>query len=187
MTTPELIALLRKNPISVGCAALALGLTVWTYLDSDEEPKLASQLEQVSAEASRHAANIKNAAQLHEQLNALAAARAEIEPRIVRASELAQNTQYFYKIESETGTKIDIQRANQTVTIKPGTKTIYAPVTFSVAVEGEYPAILEFLRRVEHGVHFARVTSCTLNKSGTALDRSGPLRLVLNLELLGQP
>ena len=186
MTTPELIALLKKNPVSVGCGVVALALAGWSYLDSDDEPKLAAQLVQVSSEADRLAANIKNAAQLHEQLNALDAARAEIEPRIVRASELAKNLQYFYKIEAETGAKVtDLQRIGGAGPVKPGAKGIYQPVGFSLALEGEYPAVLDFLRRLENGTHFCRVIAATLNKGGNDLDRAGALKLTLTLELLG--
>ncbi len=188
MTTAELIALLKKNPISVGCAAVTLGLAVWTYIDSDDPPRLSTELDQVSTESHRLAANIKNSAQLHEQLNALAAARVEIEPRIVHVSELAKNLQYFYRIEAETGTKItDLQRNNQASPLKPGPKGVYAPVGFTVSVEGEYPSILEFLRRLENGTHFCRVISGNLAKGGNDVDRSGPLKLNLTLELLGQP
>lgn len=188
MTTADLLALLKKNPISVGCGVIALGLGIWSYIDSDDEPQLAMQLDQVSAEASRLSANIKNAAQLHDQLRALAEARVAIEPRIVHASELAKNLQYFYKIEAETGTKItDLQKINSTGPAKPGAKTIYAPVGFSLSVEGEYASILEFLRRLENGTHFCRVITGNLAKGGNDLDRSGPLKLNLTLELLGQP
>jgi len=188
MTDKELIALLKKNPIGVGCGVLAIALGAALYFRSDGLPAASAKLDQVSAEGQRLTANIKNAAQLHEQLAALAAADQEVEPRIVHAGELAKNLQYFYKIEAETGTKLtDLhQNAMMPATAKGPAKTTYSGISFSVTVEGEYTALLDFLRRLENGSHYCRVLTATMSLSGNEVDRTGPLRLIITLELLGQ-
>lgn len=188
MTDKELIALLKKNPISVGCALVSIGLGVGLYLRSDGIPEAEARLEQVSAEGQRLAANIKNAAQLHEQLAAFAAAGTEIEPRIVHQNQLAKNLQYFYKLEADTGTKLaDLHQSTAPANASKGPKATYAGIAYSVSVEGDYPSLLDFLRRLESGTHYCRVLTCTVSLSGGELDRTSPLRLVVNLELLGQP
>lgn len=187
MTNQEAIALLKKNPIAVGCALLAIGLGVGVYLRSDGVPDASQKLDQVSREGQRLAENIRNKAQLSEQLDEMAAAQKAIEPRIIHESDLATNLQYFYKIEADTGVKITELHQNNSGPAKPGPKPTYIGVSFSVSVEGEYPAILDFLRRLEHGSHYCRALAANLIKGGSLIDRSGPLRLSLTVELLGQP
>ena len=74
MNTAELLAFIKKNPISVGCGLLCLILGAGIYFRSSEIPDAEAALAQKSAEAARYAANIKNAAQLKEQLDVLVAA-----------------------------------------------------------------------------------------------------------------
>jgi hypothetical protein len=186
ISNEQLFAFVRKNPVTLGCAVLALGLGVAIYLRGQDLPAAESELEQKSTEGRRLALNLKNSAQLNEQVAAMTAALAAIEPRLVHADELANNLQYFYKLESETGTKLaDLRQlaASRPKAGKPAGP--FAPVAFSASVQGEYAAVLDFLRRLENGVHYARVNSATITL--TSPDRTGPLMLQLELELLGLP
>lgn len=185
MTSKDLIAFVRKNPISVGCAVVSLALAVGIYFRSDALPTQEEKLDKLAQEGGRLATNIKYAAQLNEQLAALTAAAKAIEPRIVHAGELAKNLQYFYKLESDTGTKLGNLHQDAFVP-KKGAKTVYAGIGFGFSVEGEYPALLDFLRRLEHGERYCRVITANVGVSSDA-DRPKPLKLNLTLELLGQP
>lgn len=191
MTNQELVALVKKNPVSVGCGVLALALGAGLYFRSDQIPAVTAQLDQVSAEGRRLTANIRNAAQLAEQIATLEEAGRKIAPRIVSAPELAKNLQYFYKLEADTGTKlIDLRQLPPAVAgpgAAKGSPAIYAGVGFAVSVEGEYPTIIDFLRRLENGTHYCRVINATVTTTGGETDRTGPLKLTLTLELLGQP
>lgn len=184
MTNEEAIAMMKKNPISLGCGALSFLLAVGLYLRMEALPDAEAELTQKSAAAERIGMNIKYSAQLKEQADALVAANAEIDTRIIRASEFGNNTQYFYKLETETGVKLlDLRQTTASVT-KPA-KGTYSPVSFAVTVQGTFPQILTFLRQLENGAHYSRVLTATCTTNAAA--RSGPLTLALTLDLLGLP
>jgi len=185
MTGADLTAFVKKHPVSVGCGALALVFGLTVYFRADGVPEAQGLLEERSGEADRLSANIKHAAQLNEQLAALAAAGRAIEPRLIRSSELATNLQYFYKLEADTGTKLVELRQNPPPATRPASKALFPPVSFSLTIEGDYPAVLDFLRRLEAGTHFCRVQSAVLRSAAPVAGRNDTVRLALGLELLG--
>ena len=185
MNIQDLIAVLKKNPISVGCGVLSLALLGAIYFRLDAVPQVEVDLAQKSAQAEKIALNIKYSAQLKEQLDALIEANRQIDSRIVRASELGKNTGYFYQVESITGAKIiDLRQTTPTIVPKPA-KGTFIPVAFSVTVQGNLVQVLEFLRQIESGAHYSRILVAACN--GNAATRSTPLTLALSLELLGIP
>lgn len=185
MTNEELVALLKKNPVSVGCGVLSLALIAGLYFRSDAIPEAEAELAQKATEAERLAQNIKFSEKLKEQLDAITAANKEIDTRIVRASQVGNNTQYFYKLESETGVKLVDFRPLSVAAAAKGSKATFMPVGFNVSVQGSLPQILDFLRSLEEGTRYARVLAASL--SGTPANRRGPLTLVVSVELLGLP
>ena len=189
MAGEPLVATLKANPISVACGALALTLAVGIYLRSDRVPENEALLDQKASLGERIDANLKNGAQLADQFAAIAAARKEIETRLIHPDEVAKNLGFFYKLEAETGTKLIDLRQNVMPVFKPGSKpkTFYTGIGYSVAVRGDYVRLLEFLRRLESGQRFCRVMTVTATMSGaTEKDRTNELTLNLGLELLGQ-
>lgn len=185
MTNAELGAFVRRNPISFGCGLLAVVLAVATYYRKDSLPEAQTLLDQRVKEGTRLDNNVRYGAQLTEQLATLTAAGREIQSHLVRGSELAGNLQYFYRLEAETGAKIIELRQNGVVPPPKGTKATYVGVSFTVSMQGDYPVVLDVLRRLENGNHFCRVTSVNVAPIGP--DRATPLKLALGLELLGQP
>jgi hypothetical protein len=184
MTNQEAMVMLRKNPISFGCGALAFLRSVGIYLRSEALPDAEADMTQKSAAAERIASNLKYSTQLKEQADGLVAANTAIDARIIRASQLGANTQYFYKLEADTGVKLlDLRQVTASVA-KPA-KGSFSPVAFAVTVQGTFPQVIEFLRQVENGTHYCRVMTavCSSNPSS----RNLPLTLALNLELLGVP
>jgi hypothetical protein len=184
MTNAEALVLIRKNPISFGCMAVSFALAVAVYLRSEVIPEVEAQLIQKSAEAERIALNIQYSAQLKEQAEALTAANKEIDARMVRASQVGNNTQYFFKLESDTGVKITDFRQTTAAVVKP-VKGSYAPVGFSVTIQGTLPQILDFVRQLENGTHYSRVLTAGFSVNPAL--RNSPLSLGLTLELLGMP
>ncbi len=184
MTNADQFAFVKKNPISVGCGVVALALIAGIYLRSDAIPEAEGILVQKTAQAERYALNIKYSAQLKEQLEALAGANKEIDGRIVRASQLGTNTQYFYKLQSDSGVKLlDFRQGTAGVVAKG--KSTFVPIPFSVSVQGTLPQVMKFLRELESGNHYCRIL--TASCAGSAVARSQPLTLSLNLEMLGLP
>jgi hypothetical protein len=187
MTNQQLAALVRKHPVVVAGVALALAFAAASYFRHDGIAEAEGQRDAKNAEADRLALNIKHAAQLNDQVAALVSAREAIEPRLIRPAELAKNLQYFYKLESETGTKLVELRQNAPPSTRPPQKTIFNPVSFSLTVEGDYPSVLTFLRRLEGGAHYCRVLSAVLRSAAPNADRNDSVRLALGVELLGTP
>jgi len=185
MSNEAVIAFIKKNPISVGCGLLSLVLVAGTYFRGASIPDAEADLAQKSAEAGKHAANIKNAVQLQEHLDALVAANKEIDSRIIRAGQLGVNNQYFFKLESDTGAKLVDFRQVPLPTAPKGPKTAFNPVAFNVSVQGSLAQLIDFLHRLESGAHYCRVL--TANCAVAPLQRDGPLTLSLTLELLGLP
>lgn len=184
MTKDDLLSFLKKNPIGVGCGLLSIGLGAAIYFRGDKLPAAEEELIQQSAEASRLAANLQNAAQLKEQLEALVTADKEVESRLLHASQTLNNYQIFYKLESETGAKMTIN-PGVVAAPKPGQKNAFVSVPFSITAQGTQAQILDLLRRLESGAHYCRIMSASC--SVPVVDRNGALSLSLNLELLGLP
>ena len=185
----QVIAFVKKNPIGFGCGALCLALAAAMYYRADMVPASEAELEQQATEAERLAGNLKNAAQLPEQLDAMIAAGKQVEARLVQPGDLAKNQQYFYKLEADTGTKIDCRQS--TPPAAKDRKTLYLSVPYTVTVQGDYAQILNLLRRLESGAHYCRMLTATLTAPGGGVSSGestdNQLTLNLNLELLGQP
>lgn len=184
MTKDELVALVRKNPIGVGCAVLSLALAGAIYYRSGQVPESEAELVQKSTEGERYAANLKSATQLQEHYDAIVAANKEIDARIVRYSQLAVNLRYFYKLESDTGVKLTTDPRISAPAAKKDPKAAFVAIPCNLSVQGTLPQLLSFLRRLESGTHYCRVLTVSL---GGSANRSAPLNLTLTLELLGLP
>lgn len=185
MTNQELIALIKKNPIPVACGVILVAVGIGFYFRSGDFPAAEAELAEKSAAAEKYSLNIKYAAQLKEQFEALTQANKNVDGRLVRASQQGINTQYFYKLERETGVKLMSFGQPPTPPSVKGAKSAYTPVSFNVSVQGTMPQILDFLRQLEGGTHFVRVMTATCS-TNTAV-RQGPITLTLSLQMLGLP
>lgn len=185
MTNEEFYALVKKHPVPTACLAVTMALGVMYYFRNGLIPEAEVELAQKSAESERYALNIKYSAQLKEQLEALQAANKSVEGRLARASQQGINTQFFYKLERETGVKLVSFGQSPSVPVAKGSKAAFIPVGFNVGVQGTLPQVLDFLRQLEVGTHYVRVLTANCNVANTA--RNGPLTLSLTLEMLGLP
>jgi len=185
MTKADLLAFVKKNPIGVGCGVLSLALAGGIYYRGGQVPDAEAELAQKSAEGRRYSANLKNAAQMKEQLEALVAANTEVDHRLVHVGQSLSNSQFFYKAETESGVKLGVLTQTTTVAPKASGKTPFVPVGFTVTVQGNLTQVLNFLRLLESGARYCRVLSASC--SGSSSDHNAPLNLSLTLELLGLP
>lgn len=178
---------LKKHPLSVGCAVLSVLLIAAIIYRRDAMPAAVSDLDDKTAKGERLAANITNSNQLNEQNEALAKANAVVAGRLVKASELAKNLQYFYRMEAETGTKyIELRQQASPTAVKPG--NAYLSVPYTMTVEGSFLQLVTLLRRLENGTHFCRILNTTITRgTGDPGTTVSPLTMTMNLELLGQP
>lgn len=183
MSNEELIAFIKKNPIGIGCGVLSIALLGGWYYRMDDVPAAETEVQEKSDEAQRLETNVSYSSQLKEQYDAIMAAGKEIDVRIVRANELGKNNQYFYKLESDTGVKLDLRQApfNPRKEAKP---VAYVPIGFSVTAIGNLNQLMAFLRHLEGGTHYCRILGATLSTQG---ERGGNMTLSLSIELLGFP
>jgi len=196
ISNEQLFAFVRKNPVGVGCAILCAALGVFYYFRLDALPAAEQLLQSRTEEASRFALNIRNASQLKEQSDLVFEAAALIDKRIVRASELATNLSYFYKLENETGVKLgdDLKQNVIPPPARGAPPTLYVGVPYSLSVKGDFLRLLAFLRKLEHDTYFCRINAAAISSppqglSGNQGDDMGEeqLTLSLSLELLGTP
>jgi Tfp pilus assembly protein PilO len=176
--TQALIGGLKKYPLLVISALVALVLLGTLYSRSGLIEAQQEELDKYLAESSRHRANIANAAQLQDQLNFLIQANKAVKDRALTAEGLAQNLQYFYRLEADVGIKY--------LDLRPGSKytgksSIYVPLNHIVNVQGSFTQIITFLRRLEQGVYFCRINTASASSNGDVVT------LNLNLDLLGVP
>jgi hypothetical protein len=184
MSNEELVAFLRKNMISVACVIVSIGIGFVLYYRSDMLPDAEKILAQRTQQGELLAANIEDAGQLKEQHAALTAANEAILSRMVRVGHLAENMQYFYRLESDTGTKlVNPRQVPWNPPAKNAAKTFFTPVGFAVVAQGDYGQLVDLLRRLENGEHYCRVVTCTLRP--LTEQRGGQLSLSLTLELMG--
>ena len=181
----------RSRPTrSAWRAARSRSRWAWGFISAATRcPQAETRLEQKASLGERIDANLKNGVQLGEQTAALAAARQQIEARLIHPDELAKNLQFFYKLEADTGTKlIDLrQNANQ-AKVGPEGKTGYIGVGYALTVRGDYVRLLDFLHRLESRQRFCRIMTASVAVNGSSpSERANELTLNLALELLGQP
>jgi hypothetical protein len=182
MSTEDLVALLKKHPIGVGCGLVSIVCAVLLYSRSGNIATTQAELEASSAEAAKMIANVRNSKGLAEQVAEIQALSKEMEGRLMKAGQLAINLQYFYKLETENDVKLEV---------RPGIfprniKTAYAGVPFNVSVQGTFTHVMNFLNRLQNGRHFCHISNASFTKPGGDAS-GGEIILALNLELLGQP
>jgi hypothetical protein len=185
MTNEEVIPFLKKNLIAVICVVVTIAIGFTIYYRTDALPDAEKVLADKTKEGELLAANIEDSNQLKEQQASMVEANQVIADRMIQVGQLADNLQYFYRLESETGIKIlDLRQNAWNPSAKNAPKTFFTPVGFQVSAQGDYPKLLDLLRRLETGEHYCRVISCDL-KPVDAEHRGGQLTVSLNLELLG--
>ena len=190
ITSKDLVVLLKKHPVAIGCGALSLILLAGSYLRSSRVSSLSEQLKQNEQEGQKILDDIRNGANLVEQYDALMATTKELDSRLVRSSERARNQQYFYRLESDTGVKeINLQPGAVGASQPKGAKTLYTSIGYTISVEGDFHQILDFMSRLESGQHFFRLVSGTVAREGTrgTAEATTAVTLTLNLEFLGLP
>jgi hypothetical protein len=190
LTGQDLIALFKRQPVGITCGLVSLGLLAFNFSvragAQDEGKQL---LEEKKTEASRIASNNNPARNLDKRAADLAAVNKEVRDRAVQHSNLSVNLKYFYEIEAASGVK-DLntsQLGPVAPAAKTAAKTTYQPVAYKVSVQGEFPQIVDLLRRLEMGTRYARILDLKLSPSAREGPEASKLTLILSVELLGLP
>jgi len=182
INTQSIVAGVRKYPIVVVSSVLSIVLLATLYFRSDLLSEQRADLEKYTEENDRYRSNISNSAQLQEQLSFLIQANKAVANRALSAEGLAQNLQYFYRLESEVGVKyLDLRPIGRAAPkpAKGAAAVAYVPLGYVVNVQGDFTKIITYLRRLEQGVYFCRINSASISGGGSTVT------LNLNLDLLG--
>lgn len=182
-----LVSFVKKHPIGVGCAFWRW-LFGWRFGQIRDMDDLDVDLDQSARTGARFKNNLRYAARLDEHVNLVNDAAEDIGKRSINPSALANNLQYFYRLESE----LDLKRLDlrQGTAVKGKGGALFIVVPYTVAVAGTYRQVVEFVRHLESGTHFVKFLSSNLSPSRTAVadseDEMEPtIVLSLNLQLLG--
>jgi hypothetical protein len=172
----------KKYPIIVLCGLISVGFAAVLYYRSDLQTEQEVRLATSSAQIARYRANIANAVQLEDQLDFLIQANNAVKARALSVEGIAQNLQFFYRLETECGVKyLDLRPSARAVagTKKGPQQAMYVPINYTVGVQGNFNQIIFYLRRLEQGVYFCRINTASIsgNESGVTLN--------LNLDMLG--
>ena len=190
INSKDLVALLKKFPIAIGCGLLSVILLAGSYWRNSRAGELAEQLKQTEEQGQKILDDIRNGANLAEQYDALTATTKDLEARLVYSGERARNQQYFYRLESDTGVKeLSLQPTSIARPPLHGPKPIYTGIGYAISVQGDFRQILDFVTRLESGQHFYRMTSGSVTRAGVrgAGESTGAVTLTLNLNFLGLP
>lgn len=190
MTAADLSAMAKKQPLGVACLIVTLVCGAALYFRADAIGASQTEYDAKSSEAAKMIDNVKAAPGLEEQLAEIQSLGNELESRLVKASQLAVNLQYFYKLEADNGVKfLDLrQNAPARAARGPAPKTIFTPLAFNVTVQGDYGQLVKFLADLQNGRHFCRINSAIFTRAGSdGGSASQTMTLALTLELLGQP
>lgn len=192
MTGADLLALVKKQPIAFLCGLIVIASGAALFLRADTVQEAQTEFQNKDQEATKTETNARNTAGLAETTAEMREAGKQFDARLLRASQLANNLQFFYRLEADTGVKLLDVRQNAIPAAKPGVpRGTYVGIPFSASVQGSYAQVYDFIRRVEGGPHFLRVNQLTLSKLA---DAAGPASLgadamtaQLQVEILGTP
>ena len=187
-TTKDFVAFVKKYPVPIGCGVFSVLLLAGSYIRNARAGALSALLREKEGEGQTILNNIRNGASLPEQFETLSAATKELESRLVRGPERARNQQYFYRIESDTGVKELSLQADAPSRVQPrGPKPLYTGISYTIAVQGDYRQILNFVGRLESGPLFYRLISGSVSHQEVRGASASTINLTLTLELLGLP
>jgi len=202
ISSEQLLAVVKKNPLIVTCVAVALLMGVGMYLRGGLGEKIGTELEEKSLKGQRMTNNLKFSVRLDEQLAQMEGSREEMESRLLDAGQLAENLRYFYALESSTGTQLtDLRQmafGPSFDTKKKAGKLSYQPIGYAISLTGNYEQVVSFLQQLEAGKHFSRIITARMlpvavdswsygGEERKSKGRLNTLSVTLSLELLGQP
>lgn len=188
MTAADLKAMAKKQPISVACGVIALFCAVVLYLRSDKVDESKALYEDKAKAAKAILANVSNSQSLPQQADAIQHAVKDLEGRLIHASQLAINLQYFYRLESDTGVKlVDVHQGTTGQPRTGAAKSNYAAIPFAVNIQGNFKQVLDFIQRVENGPRIAHFNSVSYTKAGGENAGTDQFSVSMGIEFLGTP
>jgi len=190
MTLQDLIEKLRRFPVPTACGAIVVVCFFAFYLRMSLLTDLEIENDGVQRQMQQIEQNLTHGKSLGEHIAQMKEKVAELDARVIKPAELANNLKYFYEIEAATGVSIGDLRQSVAAPVKGAPKTILSSVDYSVLITGQFHQVVAYLNELEHGRHFYRLESINIQRSPSAATTPGagsPVSASLNLKLLGWP
>lgn len=192
MTLQDLVEKLRRFPVPTSCGAIVLVCFFAFYLRMDLITELQIDNDDVQRQMQQFERNLAHGRTLEKHIAEMDTKVAELDARVIKPAELANNLKYFYEIEASTHVAIADLRQSVPAPAKGAARTILAGVDYSVLVTGRFDQVLSYLNELEHGRHFFRLESFNLQRGSDQsrpADGKGPgsVTMSLNLQLLSWP
>ena len=181
MNEPKRIqAFLRHHAFEIlgALGALAiLGAGIFLQLRHEA---IATELASIEQRGGKVLQTITRRSVVAQQLETARATTKHLDEHLVRESDLAGNIAFFYELEEQTQVTLVQVRQFKAAPVPAGRH--YLTVPFALQINGPYPAVLEYLNRLETSPRVLRVRNFSLARirpDATALD------LDLEVEILG--
>lgn len=193
MTGADLLALVRKQPVAFACGVAIVAAAAALFIRGDAVDQAQTEFQNKERELQKIDLNVRATAGLAEATAEMTEAGSRFDARLIRAAQLANNLQFFYRLEKETGLQlVDVRQLPIPAAKRGEARGAFAPVPFAVTVQGTFAQVHDFLRHLEAGPHFLRFTHVALTKSATGGESGvgpagGLLSGSINLEMLGTP
>lgn len=175
------IAIARRHPLSVLCASVCVACVLFCWYINSNLKWLELEHKQLMQDADLAQSSLISGPSVKtERLAALAITR-QIEENLVVEDNLAENLQYFYRIEDRS--KAHVMELRPLVSSVTDSRSLYRRIPFSIKVTGNYDQVASFLYGIETGPRLANVTSAVVRRRDPS---SSTLILDMNVELLGR-
>jgi hypothetical protein len=122
---------------------------------------------------------------LDDHLEEMRGMAAQLDERVVRPAELAQNLNYFYGLEAATGVSLQDLRQGDPTPVKGVENPPYSGVGYYVLLSGAFAPVVGYFDELENGPRLYQLSSFNLQQGRDAAMEQ--VTLSLNLRLLGQP
>lgn len=190
MTGQDLMEKIRRYPVPSICAGIVLVCFLAYYLRMDLLTDLEIENGDVQRQLQQVEQNISHGRTLAADIAEMGRHREELDSRLIKSAELANNLKYFYELEATTHVAIADLRQGAITPVKAGSKPLVVPVGYSMLMSGNFHQLVSYINELEHGRYFYRLQSVAIQRverSGGEPGAVAPLSMALNLELLGWP
>jgi Tfp pilus assembly protein PilO len=177
------IALARRNPVTVLCAAICIlcGCICWYIFGNMKWLEI--ERGQVTQDSDLALATMISGPSVRQERTAAMEVTRRIEQNLVVVDNLAENLWYFYKIEQQT--KVRIAELRPENPILSDSKSPFMRVPFSIRVTGTYEQTAAFLYAIETGPRLAYIPSLMYRR--VELETANPMVILeMNVQLLGK-
>ena len=182
MTGEDIKEKFRRYPIPTISGAIVLLCCLAYYFRIDLISDLDARQSDVAEQRILVDLNLVAGGNLAEHMVDMRARFAALEERVVQPYDLANNMNYFYQLESNTGVGLGELKQNAS-SDKPAPKNALGGVGYALTMSGSFAQIVAAFNELENGSRFYHLRNFNLERGREV--NSAVIQLALNLELLG--